>query len=123
MEMTFPHAALRQETENRRTDHDSLLAAVIARQANSWTVLALRQAERKSILADNHIDRRIHFYAHMDAEKMPVPGAFWENSEWASISESAVYQAGSTNIKDHDLNHVGTGEQSNLEGHGVLRTL
>lgn len=122
MEMTFPHSDLRQEPATGHKDYKAMLAAVVARQTNSRTVRALRRAERLT-MSDNHVDRCIHYFAQNDVEEMPVSGAFWASSEPVSKSESAVYQAGSTNIKDHELNHVGTGDQSNLVGHGVLRTL
>jgi hypothetical protein len=123
MEMTFPHSALRQELVNGRADYKALLASVVQRQANSRTVCALRQAERAERPSGNDAERRMHYFAHQDNQEMSASGAFWFVSGMQPKCESTVYQAGSTNIKDHELNHEATGEQLNLGGHGASRTL
>ena len=123
MEMTFPHSAVRQDSVMGRIDHKAMLAIVMSRQANSRTVHALRQAENKKRPVGDNAEQRIHYFATHDSQEMAACGAFWGNVQTEPKLELAVNQAGSTNIKDHDLNDEATGEQLNLAGHGALRTI
>jgi hypothetical protein len=120
MEMTFPHFAPRQESVGS-VGLDALLATVIARQANSRTVRTMRRAESTAHAAGDPAEQRIHFFAHKEAQKMAIRGAFWRDEKAEPTSERAVYQAGSNNIKVRDLEPHGTGDQFNHAGHGALR--
>lgn len=123
MEMTFPHHALRQDSANGRFDHKAMLAAAIARQANSRTVRALRRAERIPADDGDEVGQRIHYFAHHDEQKMAVRGAFWRDVCREAKNEAAIYQSDSVNFKDQQLDHQATGEQLNHAGHGTSRTL
>jgi hypothetical protein len=123
MEMTFPHHALRQDSDTSRFDHKAMLAAAIARQANSRTVRALRRAERLPADDRDEVVQRIHYFSHHDGQKIAVRGAFWRDAKPNLICEQAVYQADSTNFKDQQLDQEATGEQLNHAGHGTSRTL
>jgi hypothetical protein len=123
MEMTFPHAALRQGPVAGRMSYNAMLAAATNRQTHSHTVRALRQAERIARATNDDQQSRINYFANNDGRETAVSGAFWGSSAMQPKCESAVYQAGSTNIKDHELDHAVTGEQLHLAGHGTLRTL
>ena len=122
MEMTFPHFALRQDSDNR-SDHKVMLAALIARQANGQTVRAMRLAERDAHGKGSDGERRINYFARHAGPKTPVRGAFWQNIDTKPNCESGVYQAGSTNIKVPGLEDDKTGEQLGHAGHGALRKL
>ena len=123
MEMTFPHHALRQDSVGDLKDYRTLLAVVIARQANSRTVHALRQAESTLPIEGNDVSQRLHYFASLNDPKMAVRGAFWRDSKMKPNTEPDVYQAGSTNIKVQLLEDQSTGEQLNRAGHGASRKL
>lgn len=123
MEMTFPHSAMRQDSVTGRHDHKAMLAVAIARQANSRTVRALRQAEGKAVPGDDIVGDRIHYFAHAVGQEMAVRGAFWRDVTPEPTSEPAVYQAALAYIKEQSLNPDSTGEKLNHAGHGALRTL
>lgn len=123
MEMTFPHHALRQDSVGEPKDYRTLLGVAIARQANSRTVRALRQAESASLLQGDDVNQRMHYFADQDGRKMAVRGAFWRNAEVKRNRELDVYQAGSMNIKVQPLEDQSTGEQLNHAGHGASRKL
>lgn len=120
MEMTFPHFAVRHDS-GTRPGLDDMLAVVVARQANSRTVRAVRLAEIAGQVGSDSAEQRICYFARIGSPKTAVRGAFWRNTKPETISEQAVYQAGSTNIKVNELNDYGTGEQFNHAGHGALR--
>lgn len=120
MEMTFPHFAVRHDS-GTRPELDDMLAVVAARQANSRTVRAVRLAETDVQARGDSAEQRIHYFARLGPPKMAVRGAFWRDTKPEPISEQAVYQAGSTNIKVNELQDYGTGEQFNHAGHGALR--
>ncbi len=122
MEMTFPHFAPHGDSHSR-IDHEALIATVVARQANSRTVRALRRAELMGRAGGSEAEQRIHYFARRGSQKMAVRGAFWRNADKERTSEQVVYQAGSTNIKVREVEHNGTGEQLNHAGHGALRKL
>lgn len=123
MEMTFPHHALRQDSVNDRFDHKAMLARAIARQANSRTVRAVRQAVVRSQVTGDEVAQRIHYFAQHDGQKMAVRGAFWRNVEPKQNCESSVYQADLANLKVREIEDEATGEQLNHAGHGALRKL
>ena len=124
MEMTFPHKAVSRDSAEGRKDHKAILAAVIARQANSRTVRAVRRAELGMSAAGDNVDNRIHYFAGHAPNRMAVRGAFWRDIEVKPKAESGVYQAGSMYIKDPDLEgQVATGEYLNLAGQGTMRKL
>lgn len=123
MEMAFPHKAVSRDSVEGRKDHKAILAAVIARQANSRTVRAVRRAELGMLAAGDNVDNRIHYFAGHAPKKMAVRGAFWRNIEVKPKSESGVYQAGSMYFKDLDLEDQATGEYLNLAGQGTTRKL
>ena len=122
MEMTFPHFAARQDSAGQ-VGLETLLASVIARQANSQTVRAVRRAETAALAYGDDGEQRIHYFAQYGVRKTAVRGAFWRDEKSEPSSEQAVYQAGSMNIKVRDLEDDGTGEQLNHAGHGALRKL
>lgn len=120
MEMTFPHFAVRHDS-GTRPGLDDMLAVVVARQANSRTVRAVRLAETADCVGGNSAEQRICYFAQTGSPKTAVRGAFWRHIKPGPMSEQTVYQAGSTNIKVNELNEYGTGEQFNHAGHGALR--
>lgn len=122
MEMTFPHFAARQNSAVR-VGLDRMLATVLARQANSQTVRAMRRAEMAGQSEGDPAELRVHYFARRGPGNTKVRGAFWRNVMPKQSSERAVYQAGSTNIKVRELENDGTGEQFNHAGHGALRKL
>jgi hypothetical protein len=123
MEMTFPHSAMRQDSVTSRHDFKAMLAAAMARQANSRTVRALRQAEREAVSGGDNVANRIHYFANAVDQEMAIRGAFWRNVKPEPTSEPAVYQAALAYIKEQSLNPDSTGEKLNHAGHGALRTL
>jgi hypothetical protein len=123
MEMTFPHHALRQDSVGGPKDYRTLLAVVIARQANSRTVHALRQAESASSSTSDAVDQRMHYFSGQDGQKVTVRGAFLRGAAAKPNTELDVYQAGSRNIKVQPLENQSTGEQLNHAGHGASRKL
>jgi hypothetical protein len=122
MEMTFPHFGLRQDSDSR-VGHEQLVAMLIAQQANSRTVSAVRQAERLVHQCGDQAELRMHYFGDRRPQNFAVRGAFWQDSKREPTSEQAVYQAGSTNIKVRELEADGTGEQLNHAGHGAVRKL
>ncbi len=129
--MNFPHPALRQTAVHHRHDHRAMLAAAIARQANSRTARAMAMVGSTTHTATDAkrdtVDQLIHYFGSGDQSANPPFGAFFtangpEQTD-EPIVEQNVYQNASTNIKAHDLNDDGTGEQSNNAGHGATRTL
>ncbi len=123
MEMTFPHYTLRQDSVGSQKDYRTLLAVVNARQANSRTVRALRQAESVSSVNGDYIDQRLHYFAGQHSRIMAVRGEFWPGAKVKPNTEPDVYQAGSTNIKVRLVEDQPTGEQLNHAGHGASRKL
>ncbi|MGB5077115.1 MAG: hypothetical protein WBO17_06520 [Sphingorhabdus sp.] len=123
MEMTFPHSVACQHSVNGRVDHRTLLAAARARQVSSQTVRLLRRAETTNRNPAEDAAERLHYFAHTNCPKTAARGAFWRDSGLEQKLESAVNQAGSTNIKDQGTKYDPTGEQLNLAGHGASRTL
>jgi hypothetical protein len=122
MEMTFPHFAPRQDSVGQ-TGHRTMLAAIIAQQANSQTVRVVRRAELAGGPSGDAAAQRINYFARPGAHNMLVRGAFWRNIEREPTSEQAVYQAGSTNIKVLAVEAIQAGDQLNHAGHGALRKL
>lgn len=120
MEMTFPHFVQRQDSVARSGYH-AMLAVAVARQARSRTVRAIRQAETAAQQKGDAAEQRIHYFAQAGCQKVLVRGAFWRDPEIKHKSEFGVYQACSTNIKVHDLEHAATGEQLNHAGHGARK--
>lgn len=123
MEMTFPHEAMRQDSVSGRFDHKAMLAAVIARQANSRTVRALRRAENQTVPGLDEVANRIHYFARHDGSKLAVRGAFWRDVAPEPNTEPTVYQSALAYVKDQTLDSEATGEQLNHAGHGALRKL
>jgi hypothetical protein len=123
MEMTFPHHAVSKDSVSNRLDHKAMLAAAIARQANSRTVRAVRRAERDAAAGGDDVANRIHYFAHHHGQKMAVRGAFWRNVAPNPYCEPTVYQADLAYVKVDPLNLEATGEQLNHAGHGTSRTL
>jgi hypothetical protein len=123
MEMTFPHHARRQDSVRGRISHETILSVVAARQANSQTVRALRQAERAPPAEHSDDIERIHYFAQRSDGKIAVRGAFWKDSAHKATCERVIYQAASVNIKQHPLDTEVTGEQFNRAGHGASRKL
>lgn len=120
MEMTFPHFAQRQDSDTR-SGYKAMLAIVIARQAASRTVRAVRRAELLCEPTGDSAQQRINYFALAGRVKVAVSGAFWPYSGTNHKSESGVYHAGSSNIKVHELMHAATGEQFNRAGHGARK--
>lgn len=123
MEMTFPHEALRPDSVTSRKDHKAILATVIARQANSRTVRAVRRAELGMSAKASDSDSRIHYFAGHTVQKMAVRGAFWRQETVQPKAKPDVYQEGLVYIKDLDLESQATGEYLTLAGQGKLRKL
>ena len=131
MEMNFPHPAVRNTAAHDRHDHRAMLAAAIARQANSRTARAMAVASAATYDTTDTkramVEQLIHYFGSGDQIANPPFGAFSSTIRPLEIdksySEPGVYQNASTNIKAHDLNFGGTGEQSNHAGHGASRTL
>lgn len=123
MEMTFPHTALSQDSVDRKNDYVAMLAMASARQANSRTVRAVRQAANGMEASGDFITRRINFFATKDRAKVAVCGAFWQKNNAEPMCEADVYQSDSGYIKDHQLEDEATGVQLTHAGHGVSRTL
>lgn len=131
MEMNFPHPALRQTAAHDRHDHKAMLAAAMTRQANSRTARAMAITGINQGSATNTkrdmVDQLIHYFGSGDHDEQSPSGAFFPAGSKqmvdGQISEPGIYQNASTNIKAHDLDDDGTGEQSNHPGHGASRTL
>lgn len=123
MEMTFPHHALRQDSDSRRFDHKAMIAVATKRQANSRTVRALRRAEFGSLANRDQMGQRIHYFATGNDSEPKVSGAFWSDRATEPTCERTVYQAALVNIKDDWVDRQATGEQFNHAGHGASRKL
>ena len=128
--MTFPHSVARREVANSGKRHRAMLAAAIARQANSQTARAVMLAARQNHQSESFVDdikKRIHYFGAENRSAKEPLGSFWaarraENTVHAE-DESAVYQDASMNFKAQALDRTRTGEQFNLAGHGATRTL
>lgn len=129
MEMTFPHPVSRTGDATRQ-GHQAMLAAAIARQANSRTARAVSLASRRGGIGDSSgdaIEQRIHYFGshHLGISAPSGPfGATRRTQETSQVKyENGVYQDASRNSKAPDINGERTGEQFNHAGHGALRTL
>ena len=131
MEMNFAHPAVRNTATHDRQDHRAMLAAAFARQANSRTAraMAVASAATYDTTDTKHamVEQLIHYFGSGNRNANRPSGAFSSTIRPLemdkSYSEFGVYQNASTNIKAHDLNFGGTGDQSNHAGHGASRTL
>lgn len=119
MEMSFPHNALRKNTEITADRTESVLDAARARQAKSRTVRALRRAEGGTDATRDDLAARIQCFAAEPDAEIAVRGSFWKKTETIKMNEDPVYQSASANIKDPMLSPSGTGPESNLAGHGA----
>lgn len=130
MEMTFPHSVAHRDVADSPQNHREMLAAAIARQANSRTARAVMLAARENDQSESFVDdikqRILYFGAHKCPATEPS-GPFWAargtKNTVQTEDESNVYQDASKYFKAHALESVGTGEQFNLAGHGATRTL
>jgi len=81
MEMTFPHFAPRQETDSGQPGVKALLDAACARQANSNTARALRQAEKGISGNGGKLADRIQYFAREPKAREHVRGSFWQQPQ------------------------------------------
>jgi hypothetical protein len=116
MEMTFPHHVFRQDSVRGRINHETILSVVAARQANSQTVRALRQAERAPQAEQSDDLERIHYFAQRSDGKIAVRGAFWKDPGQNTTCEQVIYQAALVNIKQHPLDTEALGNSSTVRG-------
>jgi hypothetical protein len=123
MEMTFPHESVSQNSAIHRNDHKALIAAIMARQANSRTVQLLRRVDGAMSAGGDAASQRIQYFASRKSDKVAVCGAFWRENEADHKCKDAIYQANSAYIKDQQIEEDATGVQSTHAGHGVSRTL
>lgn len=120
MEMTFPHPVIRQRSMNRQ-GHRALLAAAIARQANSPTARAVWHASngQRNPSADA-VDQRIHYFASADEVACSPSGAFLSTHRAkkpdCAKDEVDVYQDASAYGKAVAVDGEWTGERSNQTG-------
>jgi hypothetical protein len=120
MEMTFPHFAVRQDSDSMAA-FASMAALLVAQQANSPTVRQLRRAEQFNVAGNDDMARRIAYFAWPNAKRTALRGAFWRIASANPNDEYGVYQGGLGNVKFLNLNDDGAGEKLNHAGHGVLR--
>jgi len=130
MEMTLPHSVVHRDVADSRQRHRAMLAAAIARQADSKTARAVMLAARKNdqteSVGDDIKQRILYFGAHKSGSAAAF-GPFWAARRTKDTAqaedESTVYQDASKYFKAHALDSVGTGEQFNQAGHGASRTI
>ena len=125
MEMTFPHPVKRGVT---RHSCRAVLAAAIARQANTRTARAVLTATQfpNTDCSENVLNKRILYFGSQNLERSSVFGPFWaarRSQDTADANyESCVYQDGSMNNKARDLIGVQSWKQFVKPGHGASRT-
>ena len=119
MEMTFPHHALRQDSDISRKDRQSALDAARLRQANSRTVRFLHQADQGGAPEPDDLAARIQCFAAVPNAERAVGGAFWQKSRPEKTDKPPVYQTALGNIKGRLLPIDATGTELSLAGHGA----
>lgn len=117
--MSFPHFAPRQEADSGQVDLKAVLDAARARQANSNTARALRQAEQGNDANGRNLAARIQYFAAEPGARVCIRGPFWQQPQTELIDEESVYQDALTNFKDPSLSTSGTGPELNPAGHGA----
>ena len=119
MEMTFPHHALRQDSDISRKDRQSALDAARLRQANSRTVRFLHQADQCGAPEPDDLAARIQCFAAAPNAERAVGGPFWQKSGPEKTDKPPVYHTALGNIKGHLLPIDATGTELTLAGHGA----
>jgi hypothetical protein len=119
MEMTFPHHALRQDSDISRKDRQSALDAARLRQANSRTVRFLHQADQGGAPEPDNLAARIQCFAAAPNAERAVGGPFWQKSGPEKTDKPPVYHTALGNIKAHLLPIDATGIELTLAGHGA----
>ena len=119
MEMTFPHHALRQDSDISRKDRQSALDAARLRQANSRTVRFLHQADQGGAPEPDDLAARIQCFAAAPNAERAVGGPFWQKSGPEKTDKPPVYHTALGNIKGRLLPIDATGTELTLAGHGA----